>query len=37
MREEISYESRDYEAVADTPPSKTYYLGENISNTKSVR
>ena len=36
MKEKISYEPRDYEAVADAPQSKTI-LGENVSHIKYGR
>ena len=36
MKEKTSYKRRDYEAVVDSPESKTI-LGENVSNVKSGR
>ena len=36
MKEKVSYERCDYEAVADSLQFKTI-LGENVSNIKSAR
>ena len=36
MKAKISYEHRDYEAVADAPQSRLS-IGENVSNIKSGR